>query len=234
MDSQLDNQKSQENSQDTPGNPPAKVNEAPKGDKNAPRYTEKQYGEMRKKMQDQINVLRTDLNAARTEAEDWRDKTESLQDKVVKLQSEVDERIPEDSKEYRTKLTKREEEISKREREHNRKIRDWESKLAERNETDKQELINGILAKFDGVDIGDIHDLDSPEAINQYIGAKILEGGITPKAPEPEAQPVKDEGTKDTTEKQPEPLPATVSPSEFTKSEEQRLKEMYPTMFPQK
>ena len=226
MDSQLENQPAQQEKQETPDPAPPKVAEAPINDKDAPKYTEAQWSKMRKTMQLRINELESDKNTLSARGDTLEVETEALKATLVELKKEIDEGVPEDAedavKQYRKKMT----DLVVREAEHKREVSKWDTRLAEVDRSDREELAQTLSTKF-GVDIDVLLGEQTPEKMKAYAADNFDPAKIA--KPEPEApEPEKAEGGEKLDKP---PVPSATNIPADTKSQEAVLKEMYPTMY---
>jgi len=186
MESQLENQPAQQEKQETPNPAPPKATEAPIGDKDAPKYTEAQWSKMRKTMQLRINELESDRNTLSARGDTLEAESEALKSTLVELKKEIDDGIPEDAedvvKQYRKKMT----DLAVKQAEHKSEVSKWETRLAEVDKSDREELAQTLSTKF-GVDVDVLLGEPTPEKMKAYAADNFDSTKIKmPEAPEVE------------------------------------------------
>ncbi len=160
--------------------PQPQGNETPIVD--TPRYTEKQWSDMRRSMQKQINDAVSRAAEAESRVEETQGNVEALQDKIVTLTEEAEAGIPEDSKQYATELRKRSDALKDKERKFESTRKQLEAAGKQANDEKRHLYVDRIVGQFDGITSDQLDALSTPEEMNSWVGKALLEGTIKPKA----------------------------------------------------
>jgi septal ring factor EnvC (AmiA/AmiB activator) len=167
MTSQQESPEVQEGSQATPKPSPQKTNEAPKGDKETPKYTEAQWSKMRRSLQSRINELESDRNALSAHADTLESDNDALKGTVIELKKEIDDGVPEEATEVVKRYRQRLADLVTRESEHKANVRKFEGRIADIDRTDREALAQSLSEKF-GVDYDELLNQPNPEKMKAY------------------------------------------------------------------
>ena len=205
----------------------APVATPPAGDatlEDKPKYTEKQWGEMRKKMQAQINDQKTDKVALQNRIDELEENEAVLKNKIVKIQEEFDGELPQEAKEVVAQYRKRLDELSSWEHKQKKEFKAYERQISQREDSERQTLASELSAKF-GIDVEDLLNCEDPKSMRAYAAEHFDPAKIKPA--EPVQQPNPQNIQQDKLQK---PIVPGATPAAGEKTDAQRLAERYPTM----
>lgn len=191
----------QDKKQETPSSSPKPGEGAPGGEKQVRTYTETEYGQMRQKMQTQINDAQKELRELKAAHSTLQEDLETAQRRSATLEEEVNEAYDDDKlKAAVLKFRKEKLDLENIKSTFSRDKEEFDRIAKDAASKDQVKLAEKLATQY-GIDVNALMEFDTPEkmkayALDNFDASKVVKEE-TPKEPEAEklSKPVVPTGT---------------------------------------